>query len=231
VLLFNLLIGPVFSAGSVTSERERQTLDLLLTTTLTPMQIFWGKLLSGLRVSSVLTAFLLWPVVLAFITPMIPDFRENFLTVIAWLIIVALTCLTTANLGLFCSSCFRKTSTSQIVTYAVLVLLYFAPPAIRFFTSEYFPASSVQPISWWLSTLSPFVAVHEFPLYVEDFEIGYSRWSAARTDGVTGLFGWPWGDLRHFGVYLGLTLLINLGLCLGMVRMFQRRWRVSAASD
>ena len=30
VLLFNMLVGPVFSAGSVTSERERQTLDLLL---------------------------------------------------------------------------------------------------------------------------------------------------------------------------------------------------------
>ena len=36
VVLFNILIGPVFSAGSVTSERERQTLDLLLTTVITP---------------------------------------------------------------------------------------------------------------------------------------------------------------------------------------------------
>ena len=32
VVIFNMLVGPVFSAGSVTSERERQTLDLLLTT-------------------------------------------------------------------------------------------------------------------------------------------------------------------------------------------------------
>ena len=30
VVLFNVLVGPVFSAGSVTSERERQTLELLL---------------------------------------------------------------------------------------------------------------------------------------------------------------------------------------------------------
>lgn len=48
VLLFNMLVGPVFSAGSVTSERERQTLDLLLTTLVTPWQMLWGKLLSGL---------------------------------------------------------------------------------------------------------------------------------------------------------------------------------------
>ena len=48
VVLFNMLVGPVFSAGSVTSERERQTLDLLLTTIISPWQILWGKLVSGL---------------------------------------------------------------------------------------------------------------------------------------------------------------------------------------
>src|SRR5690606_7320482 len=47
VILFNMLVGPVFSAGSVTSERERQTLDLLLTTLIKPRQILFGKLLSG----------------------------------------------------------------------------------------------------------------------------------------------------------------------------------------
>ena len=36
VLTFNLLVGPVFSSGSITQERERQTLSLLLTTLLTP---------------------------------------------------------------------------------------------------------------------------------------------------------------------------------------------------
>ena len=49
VVLFNILVGPVFSAGSVTSERERETLELLLTTTLSPWQILWAKLVSGLR--------------------------------------------------------------------------------------------------------------------------------------------------------------------------------------
>ena len=45
--MFNMLVGPVFSAGSVTSERERETLDLLLTTIISPWQILWGKLISG----------------------------------------------------------------------------------------------------------------------------------------------------------------------------------------
>lgn len=228
VVLFNLLVGPVFSAGSVTSERERQTLDLLLTTTLTPMQIFWGKLLSGLRVSSVLTAFLLWPLVLAVV--MVGDYRANWLTIGAWILLVALTCLTTSNLALFNSSLFRKTGTSLVVTYAALVTLYLVPPALRYFAEEFFPTSQLQPLAWWISAVSPFVAAHEFPLYVEDFTGRLSLWPLP-AGSEPALFGWPLRDLAHFGAYLGLTLLLNIGLFAAMLWMFGNRWRVAAARE
>src|SRR4029079_12739882 len=115
VILFNILVGPVFSAGSVTSERERQTLDLLLVTLVTPWQMLWGKLLSGLRVSSVLTAFLMWPVILAII--MIPlGFMSHLPTMIGYFLIVALCCVTTAMTALFCSTVFHKSATSLICT-------------------------------------------------------------------------------------------------------------------
>lgn len=229
VVLFNLLVGPVFSAGSVTSERERQTLDLLLTTTLSPMQIFWGKLLSGLRVSSVLTCFLLWPVVLAVLNPFIPDYRSSFLTVIAWLVIVALTCLTTANIALFCSSCFRKTGTSLTVTYGILVLLFLTTPALRFFAEQYFPASSLASAAWWLSASSPFVAAHEFPLFVDDLTGGPVRWRDT-PESASLLFGWPWHDMLHFAAYFCGAVLLNVAVFGAMLWMFGNRWRVAAAS-
>jgi ABC-type transport system involved in multi-copper enzyme maturation permease subunit len=47
VLIFNIMVGPVFSAGSITSERERETLDLLLTTEISPWQILSAKLMAG----------------------------------------------------------------------------------------------------------------------------------------------------------------------------------------
>ena len=97
VILFNMLVGPVFSAGSVTSERERETLDLLLTTILTPWQILWGKLISGLRVSSVLTMFLLWPVLLAVV--MVNVYWSNLPSVLGYLVVVLIVCLTTAMIG------------------------------------------------------------------------------------------------------------------------------------
>lgn len=136
VLMFNLLVGPVFSAGSVTSERERETLDLLLTTIISPWRILWGKLVAGLRVSSVLTLFLVWPVALAAV--MVQAYWTNMAAVGAYLVVILLTCLTTAMLALFCSVMFRKTSVSLMSTYAVIVGLFFAPIAVNFFADTFF---------------------------------------------------------------------------------------------
>ena len=49
--------------------------------------MLWGKLLSGLRVSSVLTSFLLWPVFLACLMPV--GYWENILTMAGYFLIVA----------------------------------------------------------------------------------------------------------------------------------------------
>jgi ABC-type transport system involved in multi-copper enzyme maturation permease subunit len=137
VVMFNMLVGPVFSAGSVTSERERQTLDLLLTTLITPWQILWGKLIAGLRVSSVLTTFLLWPVLLASV--MVTSYWSNLGAVAAYLGIVLVTCLNTAMLALFCSVVFHKSATSLMTTYALIIFLFCAPLALNFFMNSFFP--------------------------------------------------------------------------------------------
>ena len=137
VVMFNMLVGPVFSAGSVTSERERETLDLLLTTTITPWQILWGKLVAGLRVSSVLTTFLLWPVLLACL--MVASYWSNLAAVAAYLAIVLVTCVNTGMLALFCSVVSRKSSTSLMCTYLVIIILFCAPLALIFFTTSFFP--------------------------------------------------------------------------------------------
>ena len=139
VALFNVLVGPVFSAGSVTSERERQTLDLLLTTTVTPWQILWGKLIASLRISSVLTLFLAWPLVLA--TVMVKDYWENIFAVFAYVGIILTTCLMTAIVGMFCSVIFRKTTISLTTTYMVLLILFVAPLAGSFFLKVFYPTN------------------------------------------------------------------------------------------
>ncbi|MDH3717057.1 MAG: ABC transporter permease [Planctomycetota bacterium] len=135
VLLFNMLVGPVFSADRVTGERERQTLELMLTTTISPWQILWGKLFSGLRVSTVLTMFLAWPIVLA--CAFVPDYWRNLPTMLAYVVIVTLACVTTSSVALFCSVIFRKTSISMMVAYLVILTMFTLPPAVKYFVDRF----------------------------------------------------------------------------------------------
>ena len=43
-----LLIVPILTAGTISGEREKQTLEIMLTTPKKPLSIIWGKLLSAL---------------------------------------------------------------------------------------------------------------------------------------------------------------------------------------
>lgn len=207
VVLFNMLVGPVFSAGSVTSERERETLDLLLVTILSPWQILWGKLLSGLRVSSVLTSFLVWPLALA--CPLNPYFWENWTTVVGYVAVLLMVCVTTAMIALFCSVLFQKTATSMMAAYLIVVTLFLVPPALMRFAETFFPASpAVQDIRL-LTGLSPFSAIFNLPLTGE---------------GTAGEWrGNPW--IAHS--FLAIYAAVNAVLGAGMIWLFERRWRVA----
>jgi ABC-type transport system involved in multi-copper enzyme maturation permease subunit len=214
VIVFNMLVGPVFSAGSVTSERERETLDLLLTTVITPWQILWGKLLAGLRVSSVLTLFLVWPVLLA--CAMVQDYWGNLPAVGAYLSIVLLTCLTTAMIALFCSVIFRTTSMSLMTTYLIIILLFCAPLAVNFFAETFFAEHPNTAKIAWLGITSPFAAAHAIPL---DIQVGNEALTQTQLMG-----NWP-----LYALYAGFTLVLNGTLLLIMMWQFNTRWRVANA--
>jgi len=210
VLLFNLMVGPVFFAGSITSERERQTLELLLTTTIRPWQILWGKLLAGLRVSSVLTLFVLWPLVLACA---VPFYWANFGAVIAYVLIVLVTCLNTAMVGLFCSTICRKTSTSLMTTYALLLILFCGPVAVQFFAETFHPDKSTNLVSAMAIT-SPFAAALDVPLILDGI-----------TDAMPDKPNQNQGGLIAVG-YGAFSILLDAVLLLVMTSLVRQRWRV-----
>jgi ABC-type transport system involved in multi-copper enzyme maturation permease subunit len=212
VIVFNMLVGPVFSAGTVTSERERQTLDLLLTTIITPWQILWGKLLAGLRVSSVLTMFLLWPVLLALL--MVNSYWSNVLGVITYVAIVLMTCVTTAMLALFCSVIFHKTSVSLMVTYVLIIALFCAPLAMRFFAETFFPEHPSTDAVIAAGIASPFAAAFWTPLDVD------TAVRTAQQEEPTG----SWIFVGAYFVFNAALVTCLLGL---MIWLFNTRWRVS----
>jgi ABC-type transport system involved in multi-copper enzyme maturation permease subunit len=209
VLLFNMLVGPVFSAGSVTNERERQTLELLLTTALSPWQILTGKLISSLRVSVVLTSFLVWPLLLAWLLPPWTYWGDT-LTMLGYLAIILVTSLTTTTLAMFCSVVFQKTSVSMMTAYLALVLLFALPVSAKLLAELLFPGAAATEWVRELLFVSPFAAAFSLPLHLQ-----------ATTQAAT---GWsPHTAPAFLAFYLGLDLI----LAWLIQRLFRLRWRVA----
>ena len=218
VIIFNMLVGPVFSAGSMTSERERETLDLLLTTTITPWQILWGKLIAGLRVSSVLTLFLVWPVVLA--VAMVSEYWSNLLSVLAYLLIILVACLTTAIVALFCSVIFQKTTTSLMTTYTAIIVLFCVPLAVTVFAKQFMLENAPPEKKAVIASIhrigvtSPFAAAFSVPIDVEE----------STQQNVNRYFPDHWG---MFWAHLFAALGINVILSGSMIYLLNARYRVS----
>ncbi len=224
VLLFNLLVGPVFSAGMISGERERQTLDLLLTTTIAPSQILFGKLFAGMRISTVLTMFLVWPLLLACVlfwsmTPFNGDsfYWTNRLAIASYFAIILTTCLVTSVMPLVCSLLFRKTTTSLMASYIVLLVLFGLPVAINLFVWLFYPGEVNQAWSALCGLTSPFVAVFATPLTVSAFDNVFT--DAIDHDTVTS------GSWDLVLAYLFTSLTIAVVTLFVMVRLFYARWR------
>lgn len=107
-----LLITPSLTAGSISGERERQTLDLLLITKVSPFSIILGKFLSGLSII-VLMIFATMP-----IFAMIMYFGgTSILYVLAVTGYMILVCGAFGAIAMFFSTIFKKTVTSMVFTY------------------------------------------------------------------------------------------------------------------
>jgi ABC-type transport system involved in multi-copper enzyme maturation permease subunit len=167
VLTFNLLVGPVFSAGSITQERERQTLSLLLTTLLRPGKIVVAKLLAALRVSTVLTFLLTEQLLLAY--TLLPELRDRFWTLLAFLAIIAMTCLATSTIGLMCSALARRTSAAMVLTYLTLLVLFVVPLGLELYLQGIGSISEKQLAAFTVT--SPFSAAFGVPMHTTRNEV------------------------------------------------------------
>ena len=152
VLTFNLLVGPVFSAGSITQERERQTLNLLLTTLLTPGRIVRAKLMASLRVSTVLTLLLTEQVLLGY--ALVRELQIQLFSIIPFFLIILATCLVTSSLGLMWSSLVRKTSVAIIATYLSLLVIFVLPIGLYQWALTIFPDTPDDILRWCMTPVS-----------------------------------------------------------------------------
>jgi ABC-2 type transport system permease protein len=113
-----LLITPAMTAGAISGERERQTLDLLLCTNLSTLSIITGKVFVSIAH------------ILLLITASLPIMGTVFLfggIGITDLLLLFAFYLTTAlmlgSIGIFFSTVFKKSSVSMVVSYITVIVL------------------------------------------------------------------------------------------------------------
>ena len=120
-----LFIVPALTAASISGERERQTLDLMLTTLLTPAQIVSGKLMSALSVMVLLVVSSFPPISMVLVFGGI-----TWMDLAALLLCYVAVALVAGSMGIFFSAVFKRSTLASVCTYGVIGLLvagtYFA---------------------------------------------------------------------------------------------------------
>lgn len=113
-----IFIMPALTAGSISGERERQTLELMLTTRMRPSEIVMGKLMSSLSTMFLLiiSSFPIIAMVFVYGGVTVNDIGLLLLCYIA-------AALFSGSLGLCCSALFRKSTVSTVASYAILGLV------------------------------------------------------------------------------------------------------------
>lgn len=124
-LLSVCFMAPALTAGSISSEREHQTYDILRTTLLSPGKLVMGKFLSGL-LFLLLLLFCALPIQsLAFLFGGVA--LDEFLIAI---IVLVVTAITFCAVGIFFSSFVSRTLISTVLSYGFAILLVFGLPMI-----------------------------------------------------------------------------------------------------
>ena len=124
-LLFSIV--PSLSSTAICSEREKQTLDILLSTKLTPLQIIIGKISSSsLRVIILIISMM----PLYAVGSLMGGIKISYILQLIFFFII--NTIFMASIGVFISTCVKTSKVSTTLTYLLIVFIYLGVIAIAF---------------------------------------------------------------------------------------------------
>ena len=146
-------ITPALTSGAISSERERQTIDLLFVTRIRPFSIIWGKLLASM--SFVVLLLLL----------SVPIFSLVFLfggievdQVLYTFLVILVAAFTMGVIGIAFSTWFRRSLAATVAAYVSAFVLLFGTLAFGLiFPTTVDPNASKAPAAPAITYLSPFL--------------------------------------------------------------------------
>lgn len=113
-----MFIMPALTSGSISGERERQTLELLFTTKMSSKDIVLGKLFSAVEQLMVLVVSSLPMVLLTFVYGSV-NFADLGLLLLFFIVVAFFA----GGIGILFSALIRKSTFSNVCTYGVLLLI------------------------------------------------------------------------------------------------------------
>jgi ABC-type transport system involved in multi-copper enzyme maturation permease subunit len=126
--LLVVLLAPAFTAGSISMEREKQTLDLLTATPISSFAIVVGKLFSALTYLFLLIAASVPLTALVFVFGGVaPD------DVVTGYFVLVVTAIGFGTLGLACSAVVRRTQAATVIAYTIVLALTLGTRALWVF--------------------------------------------------------------------------------------------------
>ncbi|MBC8060418.1 MAG: ABC transporter permease [Clostridiaceae bacterium] len=122
------LIAPALTAGSISGEREKQTLDILMSTTLRQGSIIAGKLFASLShiILLVISSIPIFSIIFLYGIIGVKELAQVFLYYI-------ISAITLGSIGLFFSTYIKKSTAANVLSYAVVMFLVFGTLLITLF--------------------------------------------------------------------------------------------------
>ena len=122
-----VILGPAYTAPSISQEREKQTFDLLAVTPISSLAIVLGKLVGGLSFLAIVVAASAPLAALAFLFGGTPPEA----LVMAYLIL-AVVAVGAGSIGVCCSSVMKKSQPATVASFIVMALIAIGTPAAWF---------------------------------------------------------------------------------------------------
>lgn len=119
------LVTPALTSGSISGERERKTLDLLLITQASPFGVIIGKWLGSVFYVLFLLAASLPAFALVYLFGGVPLVHVGMVMAVA-----AVTALSYSALGLLLSAIFKRTGVSSLIAYILVFVMVFGLPFV-----------------------------------------------------------------------------------------------------
>lgn len=119
------LLVPGITGGSIAIERERKTLDILLTTHLSPWKIVFGKLESSLSMIFLIAFSTLPAVSLILIFGGV-----SVIDLLSLVVILVISGIFIGSIGIFCSAMIRKSTVATVVSYVIVMMLILGTVAV-----------------------------------------------------------------------------------------------------